>query len=107
MHARPCGTLRRSRFFLNSFLRLAGFAGPPGVAAAVSFGSLATLSLVQNNLDFDLLLTRRNFLLGCHRALARTFSSTRVRMRALAAHRQIAAVAQPTIALGLNQPPDV
>jgi hypothetical protein len=40
MHASPCGTLRRSRFFLNSFLR---FAAPPVVAAAVSCGSLATL----------------------------------------------------------------
>jgi len=40
MQASPCGTARRSRFFLNSFLRLAGLAGA-GVAVASCF-SLAT-----------------------------------------------------------------
>src|SRR5262252_1655701 len=40
MQAKPCGTTRRSRFFLNSFLRLAGF--PAAGAAAPSCGSLAT-----------------------------------------------------------------
>src|SRR6266700_1848814 len=42
----PCGTTRRSRFFLNSFLRFAaaGFPGaaPSGVVAAL-FGSFATM----------------------------------------------------------------
>ena len=33
MQAMPCGTLRRSRFFLNSFLRLAGFAAGAAVAS--------------------------------------------------------------------------
>src|SRR5579864_77390 len=46
----PCGTTRRSRFFLNSFLRFpaAGFAGAPvsGVAAA-AFGSFATIHSVR------------------------------------------------------------
>src|SRR5258708_17898051 len=42
----PCGTTRRSRFFLNSFLRFvaaAGFAGAP-VSGAVpaAFGSFST-----------------------------------------------------------------
>src|SRR5215831_13842926 len=45
----PCGTTRRSRFFLNSFLRFAaaGFAGaaPSGVVAAL-FGSFATIHSV-------------------------------------------------------------
>src|SRR6266478_6918686 len=46
----PCGTTRRSRFFLNSFLRLvaaAGFAGAP-VSGAVpaAFGSFATVDSV-------------------------------------------------------------
>src|SRR5207248_10365392 len=44
----PCGTTRRSRFFLNSFLRFAA-AGLPGVApsgvVAALFGSFATISL--------------------------------------------------------------
>src|SRR5262249_22602010 len=45
----PCGTTRRSRFFLNSFFRFAaaGFAGAPasGVPAA-AFGSFATIHSV-------------------------------------------------------------
>src|SRR5689334_13345185 len=48
----PCGTTRRSRFFLNSFLRLAaaGFApaAPSGVVAAL-FGSFATMHSVPLN----------------------------------------------------------
>src|SRR6266403_4944307 len=51
----PCGTTRRSRFFLNSFLRLdaaAGFPGAPvsGVAPA-AFGSLATFHSILSRLD--------------------------------------------------------
>src|SRR5579859_2964954 len=54
----PCGTTRRSRFFLNSFLRFAaGFPGaaPSGVVAAV-FGSFATIHSVS---EFDAVQTRR------------------------------------------------
>src|SRR5579872_3214036 len=39
--ARPCGTTRRSRFFLNSFLRREGFPAAAPDAAAPSCGSLA------------------------------------------------------------------
>src|SRR5580700_3742532 len=42
IQARPCGTTRRSRFFLNSFLRREGF--PAAGAAAPSCGSLAIAS---------------------------------------------------------------
>src|ERR1700722_11615672 len=41
MQASPCGTTFRSRFFLNSFLRLAVFAGAAPAAASCVFGSLA------------------------------------------------------------------
>src|SRR6266478_892035 len=43
---KPCGTTRRSRFFLNSFLRFVAAAGFPGVVASgvvpAAFGSFAT-----------------------------------------------------------------
>src|SRR5690349_21702401 len=48
-YTRPCGTMRRSRFFLNSFLRFAaaGFAGaPPSGVVAALFGSFATIHSV-------------------------------------------------------------
>src|SRR5437764_10243027 len=53
-YTRPCGTARRSRFFLNSFLRFAaGFAGaaPSGVVAAL-FGSFATMHSVLSTAKF-------------------------------------------------------
>src|SRR5690242_17480922 len=54
-YTRPCGTTRRSRFFLNSFLRFAaaGFAGaaPSGVVAA-AFGSFATIHSVLSTANF-------------------------------------------------------
>src|SRR5260221_11104359 len=48
MGATPCGTIRSSRFFLKSFLRLAAAPPPPGfpgacVASRAAFCSLATL----------------------------------------------------------------
>src|SRR5262250_1994797 len=50
----PCGTTRRSRFFLNSFLRFAAAAGFPGApasgVAALPFGSFATMCSVP---EFD------------------------------------------------------
>jgi hypothetical protein len=42
MQAKPCGTVLRSRFFLNSFLRFVGL--PVAGAAVPSCGSLATRS---------------------------------------------------------------
>src|SRR5437870_12287129 len=46
MCATPCGTTRRSRFFLNSFLRFAGFAGAPvsGAAPCCSFATCRSVS---------------------------------------------------------------
>src|SRR5258706_3215000 len=46
-------------------------------------------------------------LLRCNRAAPRTFAGARVRMRALAAHREIPAVAKAAIGLNFNQPADV
>src|SRR5579884_569042 len=49
MCATPCGTTRRSRFFLNSFLRLAaaGFAGAPvsGAGLCCSFATFYSVSI--------------------------------------------------------------
>src|SRR5712664_2194650 len=49
----PCGMTRRSRFFLNSFLRFAAAAGFPGVTAAsgaaffcCSFGTIYSVPLI-------------------------------------------------------------
>ena len=56
MYTTPCGTTRRSRFFLNSFLRFAaaGFAGaaPSGVVAAL-FGSFATIHSIFSTDRFE------------------------------------------------------
>src|SRR3954466_3912989 len=106
MQASPCGTTRRSRFFLNSFLRLDGFAGPPAVAAPVSCGSLATFPSL-NQFRFCGVLACRDFFLRRDCALARTFTRPGIRVRSLAVHRQIAAMAHPSIALRLDEPPDV
>src|SRR5438445_11649299 len=46
IQARPCGTTRRSRFFLNSFLRFEGF--PAAGVAAPSCGSLANACPLSN-----------------------------------------------------------
>src|ERR1700694_5576993 len=46
MQARPCGTTRRSRFFLNSFLRFAAGFPAAGVAAPPSCASLANSYLL-------------------------------------------------------------
>src|SRR6185437_11840419 len=53
------------------------------------------------------LLAGRHFLLRCDGALARTLTRPSIRVRALAAHRQVATVTQAAIALNFNQPPDV
>src|SRR6266581_9069494 len=48
----PCGTVRRSRFFLNSFLRFAGLAGAPD-STAPSFCSFATACSVSLRVSSD------------------------------------------------------
>src|SRR3990172_5291321 len=124
MQAKPCGTARRSRFFLNSFLRLTGFAGP-GVAV-VSCGSLATWfpsrikywagckysphlfsRRAASTARTRELLAGCHLLLGRHGALARPLARAGVGVRALAADRQIAAVAQAAIALRFDQAADI
>src|ERR1700722_4964855 len=108
MQTTPCGTTRFSLFLRNSFLRLDVFAGAAGAAAA-SCGSFAisfALSRSQNAGCLGLLASR-GFLLGGHGALARTLAGACVGMGSLAAHRKIAAMAQPAVALNFNQPPDV
>src|ERR1700683_1812095 len=112
----PCGTTRFSRFFLNSFLRLVGFA--PGAAAPVAapscvFGSFATAHLGMRRQRRKIpyaggaLLPNRDLLLRGHRALARTFTRTRVGVRPLPVDRQIAAMANPAVRLNFDQPPDI
>src|SRR5947209_791447 len=102
IQARPCGTTRRSRFFLNSFLRFAGF--PVAGVTAPSCGSLATAFSLSK---LGYLLASHDFLLGGNGALARTLPRAGIGMRALAANRQIAAMTQPAITLDLNQPADI
>src|SRR6266700_1936597 len=118
---------RRSRFFLNSFLRFAAAAGFPVVTAAsgaaffcCSFGtipsissnadsrSLAKLGHAYCALQIKLLaLLAENFLLRRDRTAPRTLACARVSVRALPAHRQIPAVPDPAVGLNFNQPADV
>src|SRR5690242_3323030 len=122
-YTNPCGTTRRSRFFLNSFLRFAaaGLAGaaPSGVVAAV-FGPFASFATIHSIPEFGLAQTGRGkprpykltlladgLLLGCDGAAPRTFAGTRVGVRALAANRQIAPMTNPAIGLNFNQAADV
>src|SRR5882724_9033380 len=120
MCATPCGTTRFSRFFLNSFLRFAaappaaGFAGPC-VASCAAFCSLATFCSVSLDTKTlrscrdggatccaptNLALLALDLLLRCDCAAARAFTRSGVRMRALAANRQVAPMANT--AIGLN-----
>src|SRR5216684_2883670 len=69
MYTTPWGTMRRSRFFLNSFLRFAaaaGFAGAPasGVPAA-AFGSFATCYSVSESSIYFALQTRWHRNIDC------------------------------------------
>src|ERR1700731_4332402 len=109
--------MRRSRFFLNSFLRLVAAAGlPPGATSGCAFFccSFATCYSV----SFDLLipelkhfpalaLLAGNFLLGRHRAAPRTLAGARVGVRTLATDRQIAPMANSAIRLNFDQPANV
>src|SRR5580658_7628879 len=121
MQTSPCGTIRFSFFLRNSFFRLAGLA-PAAGAAAASLGSFAMSSCrtfqdagrknpgatfkanfktgpkclpsPQRTRVPYTLLASHGLLLGCNGALARTFAGARIRVRALAAHRKIPAMAQ-------------
>src|SRR5467141_2628215 len=117
--------MRRSRFFLNSFLRFAAAAGFPGVTAAsgaaffcCSFGTIYSVPLKYlktltagkagaSSRTPKLALLAQNLLLGRHRAAPRTLAGARVGVRSLAAHRQVPAVPDPAIGLNFDQPADV
>src|SRR5216684_5248844 len=125
----PCGMMRRSRFFLNSFLRFVAAAGFPGVTAASGAAffccSFATIYSVSFDAESEklasmgrsprrapllanlLALLAQDLLLGRDCAAARALAGARVGVRALAAHRQVAAVADPAIGLNFDQPADV
>src|SRR2546423_1729130 len=129
MCTRPCGTTRRSRFFLNSFLRLAAAAGFPaapvsGVAAAgfCSFATFAPFLRCSESLARKsgsklphskryragyLALLADGLLLRCYRTAPWTLARARVGVRPLAAHRQVSAVADSAIGLNFDQPADV
>src|SRR5665213_894017 len=53
------------------------------------------------------LLARHNLLLRRHRALARTLARTRVRMRSLTVHREIAPVTKASVTLDFNEPANI
>src|SRR5271154_966273 len=55
----------------------------------------------------NLALLAYDLLLGCHCAAARTLAGTGIGVRPLAAHRQIAAVADSAVGLDFDQPADV
>src|SRR5580658_5218704 len=113
----PCGTTRRSRFFLNSFLRLVAAAGFPGAAVAsgtAPFCSFATVHSVSYFAESEILpcmghgvpcpykllaLLAGYLFLGCDGAAARTLAGACVGVRALAAHRQVAPVTDAAIGL--------
>src|SRR4029077_12705259 len=118
--------MRRSRFFLNSFLRFAAAAGFPGVTAAsgaaffcCSFATIYSVPLMANDSNFrksgsnlphskiSLPLLAQDLLLGRDRAAPRTLAGTRVGVRPLSAHRQVAAVLNPAVGLDFDQPADV
>src|SRR5579863_6702647 len=127
--------VRRSRFFLNSFLRLpaaaaAGFPAAPasGVAFVDSFATSCSVSRIASKLQRThglhlaklgavlrpymilpgvLALLAGDFLLGCNGAAARTLAGASVGVRALATNRQIAAMTNAAIRLNFDQAPNV
>src|SRR5579864_4451148 len=68
---------------------------------------LGTVETVPYKSFVDALLARGDFLLGRDGALARSLARPGVRVRALAAYRQVAPVAQAAVALNFDQPADV
>src|SRR5437879_779330 len=125
--------MRRSRFFLNSFLRFAA-AGFPVVTAASGAAffccSFATIYSIPLNTEIfncrksgspshtlrasklphskkSLTLLAQDLLLRCDRAAPRTLAGARVGVRSLPAHRQVPAVPDPAVGLDFDQPADV
>src|SRR6266446_6852759 len=123
--------IRRSRFFLNSFLRFAA-AGFPVVTAAsgaaffcCSFGTIYSIPLNTENFTAGkagalrirsgqassrtpkLALLAQDLLLRRDRAAPRTLAGARVGVRSLPAHRQVPAVPDPAVGLNFDQPADV
>src|SRR6267378_3407051 len=124
--------IRRSRFFLNSFLRFAAAAGFPVVTAAsgaaffcCSFGTIYSIPLNTENFTAGkagalrirsgqassrtpkLALLAQDLLLRRDRAAPRTLTGACVSMRSLAAHRQVPAVPDPAVGLDFDQPADI
>src|SRR6266404_1796142 len=126
--------MRRSRFFLNSFLRFAAAAGFPVVTAAsgaaffcCSFGTIYSIPLNTENFNCrksgspstalrtgklphskkSLALLAQDLLLRCDRAAPRPLAGACVSVRSLAAHRQVPAVPDPAVGLDFDQPADV
>src|SRR6266851_6236513 len=124
--------MRRSRFFLNSFLRFAAAGFPVVIAASgaaffcCSFGTIYSIPL--NTLQTlavgkagalrirsgqassrtpKLTLLAQDLLLRRDRAAPRTLAGACVSVRSLAAHRQVPAVPDPAVGLNFDQPADV
>src|SRR2546427_1998356 len=119
--------MRRSRFFLNSFLRFAAAAGFPGVTAASGAAFFCCSFATIHSISFDtepescpemgrhaaplqtklLTLLAQDLFLRRNRAAPRTLAGARVGVRSLAAHRQVPAVPDPAVGLDFDQPADV
>src|SRR3974377_382635 len=114
MCATPCGTTRFSRFLWNSFLRFDAFLSGACTAAsccgsfAKSVPSLESCRFprIRSRLRYSLLACG-DFLLCRDGTLPRSLAGARVCVRALAAHRQIAPVAQAAVALNFDEAPDI
>src|SRR3954467_7929595 len=121
MCAKPWCTMRFSPRFLNAFFfvgRPAFFLSPPSGGADASIGSFFAI-----NISFQFPATSASLrtsswklqaggwkldgLLFSHRTLARALACAGVRLRPLAAHRQIPPMPQPAIAADFHQPLDV
>src|SRR5215470_15434470 len=108
----PCGTILRSRFFLNSFLRLAaapGFAGAAvsGAVFCCSFATFCSVSCGTAVPSQPLALLALDLLLGGHRPAPRPLAGARVGVRPLPPDRQVAAVPDPAVGLNFDEPADV
>src|SRR5579864_1655282 len=118
-YAKPWGTCLRS-FFLNVFFLpfFSGVAGAPPAATGLAMNQFSVLSsqfpanpgLTENRElrteNWSLSFCRRLLLLR-DRSLARTLTSAGVRMRALPANRQVAAVPKPAVRAYFDEALDV
>src|SRR3954447_23439165 len=121
MCAKPWCTMRFSPRFLNAFFfvgRPAFFLSPPSGGADASIGSFFAINIIFQFPATSASLRTSSWklqaggwkldgLLFSHRTLARTLARAGVRLRPLAAHRQIPPVPQAAIAADLHQPLDV